>query len=152
MLEDLPPEWTRSNEGGETWSPFDVLGHLIHGEQTDWIPRAMLILEKGETQPFSPFDRFAQFRESEGKTLAELLAEFETARAQSVRTLEGWGLDPADLNKTGLHPDLGRVTLGELLATWVTHDLDHIVQVARTMAKQYDTAVGPWREYLSVLK
>jgi hypothetical protein len=152
MLEGLPPRWTESNEGGETWSPFNVVGHLIHGERADWIPRARIIIEAGEARPFTPFDRFAQFRESEGKSLAELLDEFEALRRESLAALAGFELGEADLAKTGTHPDLGRVTLGELLATWVAHDLDHVVQIARTMAKQYASEVGPWRAYLSVVR
>jgi hypothetical protein len=152
LLEGLPDEWTTGNEGGATWSPFDVLGHLIHGEQTDWIPRAKIILEAGEDRPFPPFDRFAQFQASEGKTLGALLDEFEARRARSLEILAALSLGPGDLERTGTHPELGRVTLGQLLATWVVHDLDHIVQVSRTMAKQYGDEVGPWRAYLSVLR
>ncbi len=152
MLAGLPPAWTETNEGGETWSPYDVLGHLVHGEQTDWIPRAKVILETGEAQPFEAFDRFAQFEASEGKSLSELLDEFEAARAESLSVLESMRLTTSDLERTGMHPALGRVTLGQLLATWVAHDLDHVVQISRTMAKQYTEGVGPWRQYLSVLK
>jgi len=152
MLEGLPPTWIENNEGDKTWSPFNVLGHLIHGERTDWIPRARLILEKGETVTFTPFDRFAQMRESRGKALLDLLAEFERLRDENVDALRGMRLTPNDLERTGMHPELGRVTLGQLLATWVAHDMDHVVQIARTMAKQYQGAVGPWREYLSVVK
>lgn len=152
MLAGLPQVWTETNEGGETWSSYDVLGHLVHGEQTDWIPRAKVILETGEAQPFEAFDRFAQFEASKGKSLSELLDEFEAARAASLDALESMRLTPDDLERTGMHPALGRVTLGELLATWVAHDLDHVVQISRTMAKQYTEAVGPWRQYLSVLK
>jgi hypothetical protein len=152
LLDGLPPRWTENNEGGETWSPFVVVGHLVHGERTDWIPRARVILESGEDRPFTPFDRFAQFRESEGKSLAELLDEFEALRRENLSILAGMELGASDLARTGTHPDLGRVTLGELLATWVAHDLDHVVQIARTMAKQYSEAVGPWRAYLSVVR
>src|SRR5688572_7387717 len=122
MLEGLPPLWVENNEGGETWSPFAVVGHLVHGERTDWIPRARTILEAGDSRPFEPFDRFAQFRESEGKSLAELLDEFESLRRESLAELAGFGLGEADLARAGTHPELGRVTLGELLATWVAHD------------------------------
>ena len=152
MLEGLPPVWIENNEGGETWSPYDVVGHLIHGEQTDWIARATIILEEGEARPFTPFDRFAQFEESEGKSLGELLDEFEALRRENLAKLAALGLGEADLAKTGMHPALGRVTLGELLATWVAHDLDHVVQIARTMAKQYASDVGPWRAYLRVVQ
>ncbi|MEP7272534.1 MAG: DinB family protein [Acidobacteriota bacterium] len=152
LLKDIPSEWILSNEGGTTWSPFDVLGHLIHGERTDWMPRVRMILAKGESHAFDSFDRYAQFEVSKGKTLDELFDTFEELRGESIAVLEELGLGLEDLSKTGLHPQLGTVTLAELLATWVVHDLDHIVQIARTMAGQYRTAVGPWREFLSVLK
>jgi hypothetical protein len=152
MLADLPAEWLTSNEGQQTWSPFDVLGHLIHGEQTDWLPRLKMILEFGEARAFEPFDRFSQFEISKGKGLPELLSEFETLRAANVVTLKGMKLTTEDLKKTGTHPELGTVTLEALLATWVVHDLDHLVQISRTLAKQYRDAVGPWQAYLSVLK
>jgi hypothetical protein len=152
MLTDLPAEWLAGNEGQQTWSPFDVLGHLIHGEQTDWLPRLKMILEFGETRAFEPFDRFAQFEISKGKSLPELLSEFEALRAANLETLKRMKLTAADLKRTGTHPELGTVTLEALLATWVVHDLDHVVQVSRTLAKQYRDAVGPWQAYLSVLK
>lgn len=152
MLAGLPEEWVERNEGGETWSPYTVIGHLVHGERADWIPRARIILDEGESRPFDPVDRFAQFRESEGKSLEDLLDELATLRAENVRTLREIVSEPADLERKGMHPDLGQVTLGELIATWVAHDLDHIVQVARTMAYQYRDAVGPWRAYLSVVR
>jgi hypothetical protein len=151
LLRDLPEDWLKGNEGPETWSPYDVVGHLIHGERTDWIPRARIILEHGESRPFDPFDRVAMFRESQGKSIAQLLDEFAALRAKNLRALETMRLDSERLAKTGTHPGLGRVTLEQLLATWITHDLDHIAQIARVMAKQYDTAVGPWKEYLRVL-
>jgi uncharacterized damage-inducible protein DinB len=151
MLAGLPPEWTRNNEGPETWSPYDVVGHLIHGERADWIPRARIILEDGEARPFDPFDRFAQFTESQGKTLEELLAEFAALRERNLDALCELRISAAELEKTGQHPALGRVRLKELLATWVTHDLDHIGQIARTMAKQYTREVGPWKAYISIL-
>jgi hypothetical protein len=152
LLLDLPREWTRNNEGSETWSPYDVVGHLIHGEQVDWIPRARIILEHGEARPFDPFDRWAQFTESQGKTLAELLDEFAALREQNLNALGELKIGAAELEKTGQHPALGRVTLKELLATWVAHDLDHLGQIARTMAKQYASEVGPWSAYLSILR
>jgi hypothetical protein len=151
LLHGLPPEWVEANEGPDTWSPFDVLGHLIHGERTDWIARARILLEHGESRAFDPFDRFAMFRESRGKTLAELLETFAALRAQSLQALRELGLAPVDLRRTGKHPDLGVVTLGQLLATWVVHDLGHLAQIARTMAKQYAGAAGPWAAYLPVL-
>lgn len=151
MLNDLPRNWVENNEGPETWSPYDVVGHLIHGERVDWITRAKIILEHGAAHPFDPFDRFAQFEESKGKTLGELLNEFAALREQNLVTLREMKIGADDLEKTGQHPALGKVTLKELLATWVTHDLDHIAQIARTMAKQYATEVGPWQAYISIL-
>jgi hypothetical protein len=152
LLEGLPQQWVSMNEGENTWSPFDVIGHLIHGERTDWIPRARIILQAGESQAFEPFDRYAQFEESKGKSLEELMDIFEALRRDNIRALIEMGLSSRDLERTGRHPELGKVTLGELIATWVTHDLDHIVQISRTMARQYGEAVGPWKEYISVVK
>jgi hypothetical protein len=151
MLDGLPEEWTTATEGPDTWSPYVVVGHLIHGERTDWIARARIILEQGTNRRFEPYDRFAQFRESKGKDLAELLGEFDKLRAENLATLEGWRLQPEQLALEGEHPAFGAVTLRQLLAAWVVHDLGHIVQVARVMAKQYRDAVGPWREYLKVV-
>lgn len=151
LLSGLPPMWTEATEGPETWSPFVIVGHLIHGERTDWIPRARIILAQGQERRFAPFDRFAQFRESEGKTLAELLDEFAELRAENLVTLAGWRLTDTQLALRGEHPELGPVTLRQLLATWVAHDLGHVAQTARVMAKQYREAVGPWRAYLPVL-
>jgi hypothetical protein len=152
LLDGLSPAWTDATEGPDTWSPYVVVGHLIHGERADWIPRAQLILAQGENRTFTPFDRFAQFRESEGKSVAELLDEFDELRAENVQTLLDWQLTDADLALEGMHPALGAVTLKQLLATWVAHDLGHILQVSRVMAKQYRDAIGPWRAYLSVMK
>lgn len=152
LLEGLPPGWVEGTEGPDTWSPYDVVGHLIHGERTDWITRTRMILEKGKAEQFEPFDRTAMFRESKGKTLAQLLAEFAALRKSNLETLRGWGLTAADLDRKGVHPALGEVTLRQLLATWVAHDLGHIVQIARVMAKQYRDEVGPWGEYLSALE
>jgi hypothetical protein len=151
LLRGLPDSWVTAHEGGETWSPFDVVGHLIHGERTDWVPRARTILEHGEARPFDPFDRFAQFALSEGRTLASLLDEFAALRQDNVRDLMALALTPADLDRRGRHPFLGVVTLRQLLATWVAHDLDHIGQVARVLARQYSGEVGPWRAYLRVI-
>jgi len=152
MLEGLPSEWTRQNEGEKTWSPYDVVGHLIHGERTDWIPRARIILQEGERRSFDPIDRFAQFKGSRRKSLKELLRTFERLRRENIKVLKRMKLTSQDLARTGRHPELGKVTLEELLATWVAHDQDHLVQIARTMAKQYQETVGPWQKYLSVLK
>jgi DinB family protein len=151
MLEGLPSSWTGGNEGPDTWSPRDVLGHLIHGEETDWIPRAGIILTHGESQPFEPFDRFAQSRRFADWSLARLLDRFAEQRAQGLETLRGWRLTPAQLGLSGRHPELGTVTLSQLLASWVVHDLGHVAQIARVMAKQYTQAVGPWKAYLPVL-
>jgi hypothetical protein len=151
LLGGLSSTWTSATEGPDTWSPYVVLGHLIHGERTDWIPRARIILEQGTDRRFAPFDRFAQFRESEGKSLDQLLAELADRRAENLRVLKGWRITDDQLALRGEHPAFGAVTLRQLLATWVAHDLGHIVQVARVMAKQYRDAVGPWRAYLSVM-
>ena len=151
MLGELPAEWTTGTEGPETWSPYDVVGHLIHGERTDWIPRARIILEQGTNRRFEPYDRFAQARESKGKDLAQLLDEFEQLRARNLATLDAWRLTEEQLSLEGEHPAFGAVTLRQLLAAWVVHDLGHIVQVSRVMAKQYRAAIGPWREYLKVV-
>jgi hypothetical protein len=151
MLAGLPPTWTDATEGPETWSPWVIVGHMVHGERTDWIPRAQVILAQGAHRRFAPFDRFAQFRESQGRTLGELLDEFTRLRAGNLDTLAGWRLTDAQLALEGEHPELGPVTLRQLLATWVAHDLGHLAQAARVMAKQYRDAVGPWRAYLPIL-
>ncbi len=151
LLAGLPDVWTLSNEGPETFSPLDNLGHLIHGERTDWIPRARIILEQGADRRFTSFDRFAHVHESEGKGLSELLDEFARLRALSLDTLRGWELTADQLALEGEHPALGTVTLRQLLSTWVAHDLSHLAQTSRVMAKQYREDVGPWRAYLPVL-
>jgi hypothetical protein len=152
MLGGLPSPWTDATEGPETWSPYDIVGHLIHGERTDWIARARLILEQGPDRRFEPYDRFAQSRESQGKSLAHLLDEFARLRADNLATLTGWRLTDAELSLEGEHPAFGAVTLRQLLATWVAHDLSHIAQIARVMAKQYRDAIGPWRAYLPIME
>ena len=151
MLDGLPAVWTDATEGPETWSPYVIVGHLIHGERTDWIPRAQMILAQGAERRFTPYDRFAQFRESEGKSLADLLDEFARLRAENLATLAGWRLTASQLDLKGEHPEFGAVTLRQLLATWVAHDLGHIAQTARVMAKQYRDAIGPWRAYLPIV-
>lgn len=151
LLGGLQETWTASNEGPDTFSPFDVLGHLIHGERTDWIPRARIILAQGPNRRFEPYDRFAQVRESRGKSMAELLDEFARQREENLASLRGWNLSERELALEGEHPELGRVSLRQLLATWVAHDLGHIAQTTRVMAKQYRESVGPWRVYLPVL-
>lgn len=152
LLHDLPEPWLFQNEGPETWSPYDVVGHLIHGEKTDWIPRAKMILEYGETRPFEPFDRVAMFEHSKGKSIAELLDTFAQLRAKNLDELLRLNLTPTLLEKRGPHPELGTVTMKQLLSTWVVHDLGHIRQVVRVMAKQYRDEVGPWKAYLSILE
>lgn len=151
LLSGLSEGWIRQTEGEGTWSPYDVIGHLIHGELTDWIPRARLILEKGASQAFTPFDRTAMFEASQGKSLAELLARFAALRQESLLALDGLALREPQLDLEGRHPELGVVTLRQLLSTWVAHDLDHVVQIARVMARRYTRAVGPWTAYLRVL-
>ncbi len=151
LLNDLPDAWLITNEGPDTWSPFDVVGHLIHGEETDWIPRAKMILEHGDSRAFTPFNREAMFEKSKGKTIAELLHTFAQLRAESLQQLDELNLTPELLEKRGLHPELGPVTLSQLLATWVVHDLGHIGQIVRVMSKQYGEAVGPWKAYLPIL-
>lgn len=151
LLGGIASGFAEGNEGADTWSPYIVVGHLLHGERADWIPRARIILEHGTNRQFEPFDRLAQFRESEGKSLLELLEEFRVARLQSLATLEEWKLTEAQLSLKGNHPAFGEVTLRQLLATWVAHDLSHLTQITRVMAKQYRDAVGPWRQYLSVM-
>lgn len=150
-LVGLPQEWTHVNEGPDSWSPYDIVGHLIHGEKADWVPRAKHILSGNADTPFVPFDRFAQLQESQGKTLEELLDTFEELRAESLATLQGMELDEARLDLTGTHPAFGAVTLRQLLATWVLHDLSHLAQVARVMAFQWKSEVGPWKQYLRIL-
>ena len=152
LLRDLPEAWTSRNEGNNTWTTFDVIGHLIHGERTDWMPRARMILQFGEAKTFVPFDRIAQLRESQGKSLGQLLDEFARVRSENLRELRTLNLRPQDLERRGRHPALGVVTLSELLATWAAHDLTHLHQISRIMAHQYRQAVGPWSAYLGVLQ
>lgn len=151
MLQGLPEAWLMSNEGGDSWSPYDIVGHLAALERTDWLPRTQIILEHGASRPFDPVDRFAMFTESEGKSLDQLLDEFAHRRQANITQLRAMHLTPDDFNREGNHPALGNVNLGQLLSTWVVHDLNHIHQIAQTMARQYQDAVGPWREYLLVL-
>jgi hypothetical protein len=151
MLRGLPDGWIGANEGAETWSPFDVVGHLIHGEKTDWMLRVRRLLEYGEARAFDKFDRFAQFAASQGRTLPSLLDEFAALRRDNLRQLAALNLTGADLGRRGRHPELGVVTLGQLLATWVAHDLDHVAQISRVIARQYSDEVGPWRAYLRII-
>ena len=152
LLRDLPEEFVNANEGADTWSPFDVVGHLIQGERNDWMPRVQHLLNHGDAIPFAKFDRLAQFEASRGKSLNELLDDFADLRTSSLQQLDALQLTASDLARTGMHPALGRVTLGQLLATWVTHDLDHVVQISRVMGRQYAEGVGPWAEYLRIVK
>jgi hypothetical protein len=152
LLRGKSAEWLNARKTPDAFSPLDVLGHLSHAEMTDWIPRVRMILEHGETRAFEPFDRFAFQGLIAGKTVGELLDEFAALRRESLETLHGLGVGEEQLGLPGLHPDLGRVTLGELLATWVIHDLGHIAQIVKTMAGEYREAVGPWRAYLSILE
>lgn len=152
LLEALPPEWTGARDGEESWSPFDVVGHLIHGERTDWMPRAEMILREGESRSFPPFDRFAQFQASQGRSLTELLDTFAELRRANLERLRGLALTPADLERRGRHPEFGPVTLSQHLATWVAHDLSHIRQIVRVMGRQYAEAAGPWTAYLPMLR
>ncbi len=149
LLADLPHEWIHQNEGGDSWSSYDIMGHLIHGEKTDWMPRVNIILSGQKN--FEPFDRFAQFENSKGKTLADLLHEFAVLRTQSIEALKAVPVTPKTLAMEGIHPEFGTVTLEQLLSTWVVHDLGHIAQIARVMAKQYKEEVEPWQGYLSIL-
>jgi hypothetical protein len=152
LLRDLPEEWTMRNEGGNTFNAFDVIGHLIQGERTDWMPRAKRILQFGESRAFDRFDRRAQERDSQGKSLPQLLHEFARLRAENLVALRALNLTEQDLNRRGLHPELGTVTLSQLLATWPAHDLTHLHQISRIMAHQYREAVGPWTAYLGVMQ
>ncbi|MEO7003701.1 MAG: DinB family protein [Ktedonobacterales bacterium] len=151
LLHGLPEAWTTSTAGPATWSAYAVVGHLLHTEETDWIERTRIILEHGETQPFDSLNRTAMFERYQGYSLDQLLTAFEQARAQSLATLSELHITPAQLTRTGVHPALGTVTLGQLLATWVVHDLNHIGQIVEVMSRQYAEAVGPWSAYLAIL-
>ena len=152
LLRGLPNIWVRGNEGKDTWSAFDIVGHLIFGERTDWMPRVRIMLENGEARPFDPFDRFAQLKESRDKSLEQLLDDFARLRGENLAALQALNLRHEDLTRRGRHPALGVVTLSELLATWAVHDLTHVHQLSRVMAHQYRDAVGPWSAYLGVLQ
>ncbi|MEO6613227.1 MAG: DinB family protein [Chitinophagaceae bacterium] len=152
LLRGISADWTQPNEGPDTWSVYDIIGHLIHGEKTDWIPRLEIILSENKDKAFIPFDRFAQFTQSKGKSLTQLLEEFKQWRAKNVEILLSKNIDQVKLEKKGIHPAFGEVTLAQLLAAWVVHDLNHITQISRVMAKQYKTDAGPWVEYLKILQ
>ncbi len=151
LLRDLPDEWLRATEGQDTWSCYDVVGHLIHGELTDWIPRIQIILEHGANRAFVPFDRFAQFQNDQTRPIGVLLDRFKSLRQQNLEQLTELRLTPQNFDRKGVHPELGPVTLGELVSSWVVHDLTHLNQIHRVMAKQYSEAVGPWKQYMSIL-
>jgi hypothetical protein len=152
LLRDLPEAWTLHNEGGNSWTTFDVVGHLIHCEHADWMPRIKHLLQFGDSSPFPPFDREGFIEPSQGKSLNQLVDDFASARSTCLDELRALNLQPADLDRTGLHPALGIVTLSQLLSTWATHDLSHLHQIARVMAYQYREAVGPWIKNLGVLQ
>jgi hypothetical protein len=152
LLRDLPETWTHRNEGENTWSTFDVVGHLVNGERTDWVPRVKMVLEFGETQTFTPFDRWGHAQEIQGKSLGQLLDEFARLRSENLTELRALNLRPEDLDRRGKHPALGFVALSQLLATWAAHDLTHLHQISRILAHQYRESVGPWSAYLGVLQ
>jgi len=152
LLRGLPDIWVRSNEGKDSWNAFDIIGHLIYAERTDWMPRVRIILESGEARAFDPFDRFAQSREPQDQSLEQRLDDFASLRKKNLAALQALNLKPEDLTRRGKHPALGGVTLSQLLATWATHDLTHLHQLSRVMAYQYRDAVGPWNVYLGVLR
>lgn len=151
LLQNLSDEWIMNNEGGDSWSPYDIVGHLINGDQTNWIPRIQTILDHGETQPFGPFDRFAHFKNSKGKSLSDLLHTFGIVREISLKVLHDLDITPEKLSLKGTHPAFGTVTLSQLISCWVVHDLNHISQIVRVMAGQYRDEVGPWIAYLPIL-
>jgi hypothetical protein len=152
LLRDLPETWTSRNQGGDTWSVFDIVGHLIHAERVNCLPRVRMVLEFGETKAFDSFDRLGHIRESQGKSLGQLLDEFAALRSESLHELKRLNLQREDLERRGRHPALGVVTLSELLASWAAHDLTHLHQISRVMAYQYRDAVGPWSRFLGVLQ
>lgn len=151
LLGGIGEDWHSTNEGPETWSAFEVVGHLIHGEETDWVPRARIILEHGESRPFEPFDRFAQLERFRGWALDDLLERFANRREENLKEVRGWNLTDEELSLRGTHPELGTVDLRQLLATWAVHDLNHLAQLARVLAKTYAGEVGAWKPYVSIL-
>lgn len=151
-LNDLSEDWIKNNEGENTWSPYDILGHLVHGEKTDWIERLKIILSDSENKQFEPFDRFAQMHEDANRPISELLKEFRELREKNLDKLKAFKMVGLDFERKGIHPELGEVTLMQLISTWVVHDLGHIAQISRVMAKQFKSEVGPWKNYLGILK
>jgi len=152
LLNGLSDDWIYNNEGEDTWNVFDVIGHLVHGEKTDWMERTLIILSSDGNKTFAPFDRFAQFKDSRGKTLQQLLEEFQELRTSNLQILKDLQINNSDMKKTGIHPSFGQVTLEQLLSTWVVHDLNHLSQISRVLAKQYKDSVGSWEAYLRILK
>lgn len=152
LLHGIPDSLLHANEGGDSWSPYDVVGHLIHGEKTDWIPRMKICLSDDDNKTFTPFDRFAQFEDSKGKLLSELLQRFRNLREENLATLQNFHLSSEDFKRTDIHPAFGTVTLQQLLATWVVHDQNHIYQITRTISHQYSDETGPWRAYLRIIE
>ncbi|MCK8522998.1 DinB family protein [Aquimarina sp. D1M17] len=152
LLHGISNEWLRNNEGGQSWSPYEIVGHLIHGEKTDWIPRAKVILSDAADKTFTPFDRFAQLNDDQEKSIEELLREFKELRMENIKILKSFPINSSTLQQKGIHPELGEANLKQLLSTWVVHDLGHIAQISRVMAKQYKNEVGPWQAYLGILK
>jgi len=150
LLDGLDHQWIYANEGPDTWNAFDIMGHFIEGEKTDWIPRMQIILSNAPDKKFQKFDRFKQFEQSKGKNISQLIAEFKKLREENLKILADTTLDEKTLSMTGIHPEFGDVTLRQLLSTWVTHDLAHLLQVSRVMAKQYKEEIGPWTKYFSV--
>ena len=152
LLNGLSDDWIYNNEGEDTWCVFDVIGHLVHGEKTDWMERTLIILSSDGNKTFAPFDRFAQFKDSKGKSLQQLLEEFQELRTSNLQILKDLQISDSDMKKTGIHPNFGQVTLEQLLSTWVVHDLNHLSQISRVLAKQYKDSVGSWEAYLRILK
>ena len=152
LLGDLSEEWTASNGDRDDWQPYDIIGHYIYAEEADWIPRAKVILAQADDRTFPPFDRYGHFERSDAETLADRLDEFERIRNENIQILRSWELVDEELELKGVHPEFGEVSLAELIATWVVHDLTHIRQITTVMAKRYEQAVGPWKEYLSILR
>ena len=151
MLSNLDSTWTRTNEGGDSWSPYDVVGHLVHGEKTDWMPRLEIMMQDGPIQAFKPYDRFAQVEMSKGKSLEELLDAFELLRKENLKTLRSKNISESDLMRKAIHPSLGEITLSQMLSAWTVHDQGHIAQIARVLAKNYTDEVGPWTNFLTIL-
>ena len=151
-LEGLSEEWIKNNEGENTWSPYDIVGHLIYGEKTDWIPRIRIILKNGKDKLFEPFDRFAQLHNDQTRPITDLIYEFQQLRSENLKELKRFEITSSDLMLKGIHPEFGEVTLQQLISTWTVHDLGHIAQISRVMSKQYKMEVGPWIDYLGILK